>query len=111
VRHEDDRLAALVAGPPERVEELAAVRVVEVAGRLVGEEDGGPGTRARRRRRAAARRRQLVRTVALLAGQLDEVDDLADALLLVLRAARDRERQGDVLADVRSGMRLNAWKM
>ena len=43
VGDEDDRLVPLDARPPERVEDLRAGRVVEVAGRLVGEQEGGPG--------------------------------------------------------------------
>ena len=80
VGDEDDRLAPLLAGPPQRVEDLGAGRVVEVAGRLVGEEQ-------RRARHEGAgdgdalllAGRQLVRLVVLLAGQVDELDDVADA--------------------------------
>ena len=43
VGDEDDRLAALDARAPERVEDLGAGRVVEVAGRLVGEQEGRAG--------------------------------------------------------------------
>ena len=104
VGDEDDRLAALVARPPERVEDLAAGRVVEVAGRLVGEEEG------RARDEGAGdgdalllAGRQLVGLVVLLAGQVDELDDVADPVGELAAAgvlAGDRERQRDVLADV-----------
>ena len=101
---EDDRLAALVARPPQGVEDLGAGRVVEVAGRLVGEQERRPGDeRAGDGDALLLAGRQLVRLVALLAGQLDEVDDLADALgqLAARRVlAGDRERQRDVLGDV-----------
>ena len=43
VGDEHDRLAALVAGPPERIEDLGAGGVVEVAGRLVGKEERRAG--------------------------------------------------------------------
>ena len=81
VGDEDDRLAPLLARAPQRVEDLGAGRVVEVAGRLVGEEqrrtgherpgDGDPLLLAGR---------QLVGLVVLLAGQVDELDDIADAI-------------------------------
>src|SRR5258708_2798261 len=89
VGHEDDGLATLLARPPEGIEELAAVGVVEVARWLVREEDRRPRDEgAGDRDPLLLAGRELVRAMALLAGQLDEVDDLADALLLVLGAAR-----------------------
>ena len=76
VGHEDDGLAALVARAPEGVEQLAAVRVVEVAGGLVGEEDRRPRhERASHGDALLLAGGQLVRAVTLLAGQLHEVDD------------------------------------
>src|SRR6185369_4832972 len=79
VGDEHDRLVALDAGPPERVEDLRAGRVVEVAGRLVGEEQGrasdeGAGDRDALLLAGA----QLVGAVVLLAGQVDERDGVAD---------------------------------
>src|ERR687883_1530576 len=41
VRDHDDRLAELVDGAAQQVEDLAGGLGVEVAGRLVGEDDGG----------------------------------------------------------------------
>src|SRR5262245_50085016 len=104
VGDEDDRLAVLVARLPERVQELAAGGVVEVAGRLVGQEDGRPGHEGAGDGDALLLAlRQLVGPMALLVGQLDELHRLTDALLelaLVRVLAGDRERQADVLADV-----------
>ena len=57
VGHEDDRLPALDARAPERVEDLGPGRVVEVAGRLVREAGGRAASPARGpRQRAAAPR-------------------------------------------------------
>ena len=93
VGHEDDGLAALVAGPPQRVEELVAGRVVEVAGRLVGEQERRPGDeRAGDGDALLLAGRQLVGLVVLLAGQVDQLDDVADALG-ELAASRDRARR------------------
>ena len=93
VGHEDDRLVALDARPPERLEDLGAGRVVEVAGRLVGEEE-----RRARHERAGDRDplllagRQLVGLVVLLPGQVDERDDVPDPIgdLALARIRRRR---------------------
>ena len=75
VGDQHDRLAALDARAPERVEDLGAGRVVEVAGRLVGEEERRPGhERPGDRDALLLAGRQLVGLVALLAGQVDELD-------------------------------------
>ena len=72
VGDEHDRLVPLLARPPEGVEDLGAGRVVEVAGRLVGEQE-----RRSRHQRAGdgdallLTGRQLVGLVVLLAGQVD----------------------------------------
>ncbi len=95
---------ALDARPPERVEDLRPGRVVEVAGRLVGEEQGRAGHEgACDRHPLLLAGRQLVRLVVLLAGEVDQGDDVADPLdeLAATRVVPgDRERQRDVLPDV-----------
>ena len=81
VGDEDDGLVALDARSPERVEDLGAGRVVEVAGRLVGEEERRPGDeRPGDRDPLLLAGRQLVGLVVLLAGEVDEGDDVADPL-------------------------------
>ena len=99
-----DRLAALNAGTLERVEDLGAGRVVEVAGRFVGEQERGTGDeRPGDGDPLLLAGRQLVGLVMLLAGQVDQLDDIADPFgqLAPCRvAAGDRERQRDVLDDV-----------
>ena len=81
VGDEDDRLAALDARAPERIEDLGAGRVVEVAGRLVGEQEGRPGDeRPGDGDALLLAGRQLVGLVVLLAGQVDQPDGVADAL-------------------------------
>ena len=93
VGHEDDRLAALDARPPERVEDLGPGRVVEVAGRLVGEEQGRPGDEGPRDRDALLLAgRQLVGLVALLAGQVDERDDVRGSGRAARRGSGPRRR-------------------
>ena len=68
VRHEHDRLAAVHARPPQRVEDAEAGREVEVAGGLVGEQEGRAGhDRARDRDPLLLARGQLVGAMALLA--------------------------------------------
>ena len=81
VGDEDDRLAALVARAPEGLEDLAARREVEVAGRLVGQHDRrsidqGPGDRDP----LLLAGRQLVGPMALLAGEVDQLEDVADSI-------------------------------
>ena len=104
VGDEHDRLVPLLARAPQRVEDLGAGRVVEVAGRLVGEEQRRAGhERTGDRDALLLAGRQLVGLVVLLAGQVDELDHVADALgdLAARRVlAGDRERQGDVLGHV-----------
>src|SRR3954452_21036441 len=103
VRHEDDRLVTLDTRAPQRVEDLATGRVVEVARRLVREQDGRPGDEPSCHRHALLLpRRQLVRAVTLLTDEVDESDRVADAFGGLTRAgvaAGDRERNPDVLGD------------
>ncbi len=81
VGHQDDRLVPLLARPPERVEDLGPGRVVEVAGRLVGEEEGRSGDQgAGHRDPLLLAGRQLVGLVVLLAGQFDRGDHVPDPL-------------------------------
>ena len=104
VGDEHDRLAALDARAPQRVEDLGAGRVVEVAGRLVGEQERRSGDeRPGDGDALLLAGRELVGLVALLAGQVDERDDVADPLGQLAPGrvvAGDRERQRDVLGDV-----------
>ena len=67
VRHEHDRLAEPIGRVPQQVEDLGASREVEVAGRLIGQEDGRPrGQRARQRHALLLARRELVGTCCAL---------------------------------------------
>ena len=106
VGDEDDRLAALDARAPQRIEDLGAGRVVEVAGRLVGEQERRPGDeRAGDGHPLLLARRQLVGLVVLLAGQVDQLDDVADPVAELAAGrvpAGDGERQRDVLGRVRA---------
>ena len=64
VRHHHDRLAELVVQPLEQAEDLLAGRAVEVAGRLVGDDQRRVGNeRAGDRHPLLLAARQLVRTV------------------------------------------------
>src|SRR5438874_2180115 len=95
---------SLTARSPQRVEQVAAGRVVEVAGRLVGEQDGRPGHEGAGDRDALLLAGgELVWTAALLAGQVHGRDHLPDAFLQLSPrriVTGDRERQADVLANV-----------
>ena len=103
VGDEHDRLVAIRARPPERVEDPGARRVVEVAGRLVGEQDRRPGhERSGDGDALLLARGQLIGPVTLLAAQVDERDDVADPRRDIAAAgidAGDRERQADVFLD------------
>src|SRR5438128_6311870 len=104
VRDEDDGLAAPDTRPVQRVEDAATGRVVEVAGRLVGEEQRGPrDERPRDRHPLLLAGRELIGLVVGLAGEVDQGDDLGDSprqLALARIEAGDRERERDVLGDV-----------
>ncbi len=65
VRHHQDRLFVVVHRVAEELQELRAALRVEVPGRLVGEDDGGPADeRAGARDALLLPTRQLVRLVA-----------------------------------------------
>ena len=104
VGDEHDRLAELVAGAPQLVEDLAAGGVVEVAGRLVGQQDRRPADEgAGQRDSLLLAGGQLVGPVALAAEQVHQLEDLVDARGRVAVArihAGDGERQRHVLVDV-----------
>ena len=89
---------------PQRVEDLGPRGVVEVARRFVGEEQRRPGDQGPRDRHALLLTgRQLVGLVASLGGQVDEGDDVVDALAQLAAgrvAAGDGEGQRHVLGDV-----------
>ncbi len=107
VGHQDDRLAPLHAGPPELAQDLRPGRVVQVAGRLVGQQED----RARHQSPGEGdplllAGGELVGPVALPAGQVDERDGVADPPLDVSTARvhpSDGEREGDVLLDGQEG--------
>ena len=115
VGHEHDRLVALDTGAPQRVEDLDAGRVVEVAGGLVGEQE----------RRAGDHRpgdgdalllphRELVGLVALLPGEVDPGDGVADrarpALLGAASCPAIVNGSATFSTTSSSGTRLNDWK-
>ncbi len=114
VGDEDDGLAALVARPPQRVEQLGAGRVVEVAGRLVGEEEGRAGSRARGRRPPAAARRS---TAGPAGGAPCRYRSTSSMTSRTRSASSPRDGswpaivKGSATFSVtsRSGMRLNDW--
>ena len=88
VRHHHDRLAVLAHRPAHEVEDLGAGAGVEVAGRLVGEHDVGPGVEGAGDGDALLLAAgQLARAVAQAVGEADRVDDLTEPLL-VWRAGR-----------------------
>ena len=97
VRDHDDRLAELVDGAPEQVEHVAPGGGVEVAGRLVGEDDG----RARDQRArdgdplllAAGELRRPVRAAVAEPDGLDQRLEPGGVDVL----ARDAQRQEHVL--------------
>ena len=101
VRDQHDRLLEPIGGVPQQVEDLGAGRVVEVAGRLIGQDDG------RRRRQCPRQRhalllagRELVGPVVGLVAEPDHRQQLADPLPVACRrVAGDEERQRHVLGD------------
>ena len=97
VRHHHDRLAELLHRALHEPEDLGARPGVEVAGRLVGEDDLGPAhERARDRDALLLTAGQLRRPVREAIAQADGVDDAVEPRLVGL-AARERHRQRDVL--------------
>src|SRR3954454_6375890 len=100
VRDHDDGLAELVDGAAQEVEHLTGGLRVEVAGRLVGEDDGGLAReRAGHRDALLLAARELGRPVGEAVAQADGVDELVEPLR-VRPLAGDRQRQHDVLARV-----------
>ena len=107
-------LAAVDARAPQGVEDPEAGREVEVAGRLVGEQERRAGDdRARDGDALLLARGQLIGAMALLAGQLDQRDRVADPV------GERRPERGSWPAIVNgrptfsttfsSGTRLNDW--
>ena len=105
VGDEHDRLAQPVARVPQQIEDLDAGREVEVAGRLVGEEDRRRrGERAGKGHSLLLTGAQLVRTSIRLVDQPDEAQELADPLaMLSERSTGDEERERHVLAHRQKG--------
>ena len=92
-----DRLAELVDGAPHERQDLAAGRAVEVAGRLVGEDDRrSAGERAGDGDALLLATRQLARAVRQPVAQADRVDHVVDPRRVALGAA-EHQRQRDVL--------------
>ena len=103
-----DRLAELVDGAAQQVEHVAAGVRVEVAGRLVGEHDAGPGDeRARDRDALRLAAGQLARAVRAAVLEADRVDQRLEPLLVRLVAA-DPDRQQDVLLGVQDRQQVVA---
>ena len=94
----DDRLAELAHGVAHEREDLGARGAVEVAGRLVGEDDLRPARQARGRRRRAVAGRRTARSGRCLqaVGQSDGGDHVVDPVAVGL-AAGEVHRQRDVL--------------
>ena len=103
VRHEDHRHPALAVQALEERDDLEARRGVEVAGRLVGEEQRrAPDERARDRDALLLAARELARQVALAVAEPDLAERGARALALLGRGdAPVDERQLDVLERAR----------
>ena len=92
-----DRLAVLPHGTAHEVEDLGAGSRVEVAGRLVGEHDVGPGVEGPGDRDALLLAAgELARTVLQAVGETDRLDDLVEPLT-VDGVAAEHQRQRDVL--------------
>src|SRR5918992_2293790 len=94
-----DRLPQPVAGVPQEAQDLAAGRVVEVPGRLVGQQDRGGGCQRPGQRDALLLAgRQLLGKVPRLVGQAHQLQELVDPLVVARhRVAGDEERQRHVL--------------
>ena len=98
VGHRHDRRADLAVDPPEELEDLGRGGAVELAGRLVGEQDGrrvGQGDRDRDALLLAAR--QVARPVPGPVGQADELEQLLRPLLPI-GARRSRTIGSSTLA-------------
>ena len=100
VGDDDDGLAELVDRRPQQVEDAVARLRVEVAGRLVGEDDGGPGDQR------AGDRDPLLLAAGELGGPVGGAVGEADGLEQLVApgrvdvAAGDPQRQLDVLGGV-----------
>ena len=100
VRHEHGRHVHLRVQAAEPVAQLGSHARVERAERLVEEQDARlRGERAGERHPLPLAARELVRIAVGVAVQLDEIEELVDALAdLLLRPLPDRQREADVVA-------------
>ncbi len=100
VRHEDRRDVDLVVQPPQPVAQLLAHRRVQRAERLVEQEHARlHGERARERHALALAAGELRRVAIGPAAEVDEREQLVDALAdLGLRALADLQAERDVVA-------------
>ena len=105
MRDEQEGQPALLVEVPHQVDDLGRALAVEVAGRLVGPDDRRVvDQRPRDRDALALAARELVREVVGAAREVDEAERLERPLAgLSLRAARDQERQLDVLDGAQHG--------
>ena len=93
----------------QRRHDLALVRRVEIAGRLVGQQDRGVvDQRARDRHALLLAARELARMVGLAPGQAERAQRRVGALGAALRLARVEQRQRDVLARARALEQIEA---
>ena len=101
-----DRLVELVDGLAKEVEHLGAGAGVEVAGRLVGEDDRrARDERARDRDALLLAARELGGPMRAAVVEADGVDQVIDPLVVDV-AAGDRERQDDVLLRRQDGQQV-----
>ena len=97
VRDHDERLAVVLHRRAQQLEDLAAGLRVEVAGRLVREDDGRPAhERAGDRDALLLAAGELGRAVRAPVLQADLVEQVLEEVLVRLRPG-EREREGDVL--------------
>ena len=102
----DDRLAELVDGAAQEVEHLGRGLRVEVARRLVGEDDRRPGgQRAGHGDALLLAAGELGGPVVEAVAEADGVDEAVDPRVVGL-AAGDRQRQEDVLPRVEDGQQV-----
>ena len=109
VRHQHDRHAALAVEAPDGGHDLVRGLRVEIAGRLVGEQDGRVvDERACDGDALLLAAGELAREVVLAALQPEEVERLERPVGAVRRPARVEERQGDVLEGARPREQVEA---
>ena len=111
VRDHHDRLAEVAHRAAHELEDLGAGPAVEVAGRLVGEDDRRlAGQRPGDRDALLLAAAELARAVLQPVAQADGVDDLVDPLLVALLPPSS---SGSVMFSYAFsvGTRLYAWKM